>query len=51
MKYLFNSHVEKISREVAEVNENLNKDTYALSICTWFLKNQVGKIKFVELDF
>ena len=22
-----------------------------LSICTWFLKNQVGKIKFDELDF
>ena len=24
---------------------------YALSICTWFLKNQGGKIKFDELDF
>ena len=24
--------------------------TYALSICTWFLKNQVGKIQFYELD-
>ena len=23
----------------------------ALSICTWFLKNQIGKIKFGELDF
>ena len=25
--------------------------TYALSICTWFLKNQVWKIKLDELDF
>ena len=24
---------------------------YALSICTWFLKNQVGKIEFDKLDF
>ena len=24
---------------------------YALSICTWFLKNQVLKIKFDEMDF
>ena len=23
----------------------------ALSICTWFLKNQVGKYQFDELDF
>ena len=26
-------------------------NSYALSICTWFLKNQVGKIKFDKLDF
>jgi len=24
---------------------------FALFICTWFLKNQVGKVKFDELDF
>ena len=24
--------------------------SFALSICTWFLKNQVGKTKFDELD-
>ena len=24
---------------------------YALSICTWLLKNQIGKIKFDQLDF
>ena len=28
--------------------ESLN---ISLSICTWFLKNQVGKIKFDKLDF
>ena len=27
------------------------KSLYTLSICTWFLKNQVWKIKFDELDF
>ena len=26
-------------------------NTYALSICTRFLKNQVGKIQFDKLDF
>ena len=31
--------------------KKVRKDTCALSICTWFLKNQVWKIKFDEFNF
>ena len=30
---------------------NIWKELLPLLICTWFLKNQLGKIKFDELDF
>ena len=33
------------------VTRRYSNKSFFLSICTWFLKNQVWKIKFDELDF
>ena len=45
--------IQKLHREVSPVEQYTIDlvNIYALSICTRFFKNQVGKIQFNELDF